>query len=90
MLFVVRMKTLGEYEYCNDLFHKSRQLKGRCFRSKVSVLLRTRKCKLEGQITTMHSESELPIGKNSVGNVWDVRAGKKMHSLIGHSSWIRY
>lgn len=28
-------------------------------------------------------------GVDGVGNVWDVRAGKKMHSLIGHSSWIR-
>ena len=27
--------------------------------------------------------------KNSIGNVWDVRAGKQMHKLTGHSSWIR-
>ncbi|KAG0581684.1 hypothetical protein KC19_4G271700 [Ceratodon purpureus] len=28
-------------------------------------------------------------GVDGVGNVWDVRAGKQMHKLIGHSSWIR-
>ncbi|KAJ7559413.1 hypothetical protein O6H91_04G083900 [Diphasiastrum complanatum] len=28
-------------------------------------------------------------GMDGVGNVWDVRAGKQLHKLIGHTKWIR-
>ncbi|KAH6799148.1 stomatal cytokinesis defective / SCD1 protein [Perilla frutescens var. frutescens] len=28
-------------------------------------------------------------GRDSVANIWDIRAGRQMHELIGHSKWIR-
>lgn len=26
---------------------------------------------------------------NSVANIWDIRAGRQMHKLLGHTKWIR-
>ncbi|KAL0318821.1 UNVERIFIED_CONTAM: DENN domain and WD repeat-containing protein SCD1, partial [Sesamum angustifolium] len=28
-------------------------------------------------------------GRDVVANIWDIRAGKEMHKLVGHSKWIR-
>ncbi|KAL5726231.1 Scytalone dehydratase [Ranunculus cassubicifolius] len=28
-------------------------------------------------------------GRDAVANVWDIRAGKQMHKLLGHTKWIR-
>ncbi|KAL6494896.1 Scytalone dehydratase [Orobanche gracilis] len=28
-------------------------------------------------------------GRDAVVNIWDIRAGKQMHKLLGHSKWIR-
>nr|XP_027125149.1 DENN domain and WD repeat-containing protein SCD1 [Coffea arabica] len=28
-------------------------------------------------------------GRDSVANIWDIRAGRQMHKLLGHTSWIR-
>ncbi|KAL2479077.1 DENN domain and WD repeat-containing protein SCD1 [Forsythia ovata] len=28
-------------------------------------------------------------GRDAVANIWDIRAGRQMHKLIGHSKWIR-
>ncbi|XP_042042708.1 DENN domain and WD repeat-containing protein SCD1-like isoform X1 [Salvia splendens] len=28
-------------------------------------------------------------GRDDVANIWDIRAGKQMHKLLGHSKWIR-
>eukprot|EP01018_Ginkgo_biloba_P036033 Gb_36258 [translate_table: standard] len=28
-------------------------------------------------------------GRDGVGNVWDIRAGRQMHKLLGHTKWIR-
>ncbi|KAL8487994.1 hypothetical protein ACS0TY_024319 [Phlomoides rotata] len=28
-------------------------------------------------------------GKDSVAHIWDIRAGRQMHKLLGHSKWIR-
>ncbi|XP_051119738.1 DENN domain and WD repeat-containing protein SCD1 [Andrographis paniculata] len=28
-------------------------------------------------------------GRDSIANIWDIRAGRQMHKLTGHSKWIR-
>ncbi|NP_001316951.1 DENN domain and WD repeat-containing protein SCD1 [Gossypium arboreum] len=28
-------------------------------------------------------------GRDSVANIWDIRAGRQMHKLLGHTKWIR-
>ncbi|KAF8024634.1 hypothetical protein BT93_F1721 [Corymbia citriodora subsp. variegata] len=28
-------------------------------------------------------------GRDAVANIWDIRAGKQMHKLLGHTKWIR-
>ncbi|TQD80839.1 hypothetical protein C1H46_033591 [Malus baccata] len=28
-------------------------------------------------------------GRDVVANIWDIRAGKTMHKLVGHNKWIR-
>jgi len=28
-------------------------------------------------------------GRDAVANIWDIRAGKQMHKLMGHTKWIR-
>ncbi|KAL1554784.1 Scytalone dehydratase [Salvia divinorum] len=28
-------------------------------------------------------------GRDGVANIWDIRAGRQMHKLLGHSKWIR-
>ncbi|KAB2633708.1 myotubularin-related protein 13-like [Pyrus ussuriensis x Pyrus communis] len=28
-------------------------------------------------------------GRDAVANIWDIRAGKTMHKLVGHTKWIR-
>ncbi|GLJ48583.1 hypothetical protein SUGI_1024890 [Cryptomeria japonica] len=28
-------------------------------------------------------------GRDGVGNIWDIRAGRQMHKLLGHTKWIR-
>ncbi|XP_073147897.1 DENN domain and WD repeat-containing protein SCD1 isoform X4 [Henckelia pumila] len=28
-------------------------------------------------------------GRDTVANIWDIRAGKQMHKFLGHSKWIR-
>ncbi|KAG7944548.1 hypothetical protein I3843_15G107500 [Carya illinoinensis] len=28
-------------------------------------------------------------GRDAVANIWDIRAGRQMHKLLGHSKWIR-
>ncbi|KAL9170293.1 hypothetical protein ABFS82_04G136000 [Erythranthe guttata] len=28
-------------------------------------------------------------GRDAVANIWDIRAGRQMHKLVGHSKWIR-
>lgn len=28
-------------------------------------------------------------GRDAIGNVWDIRAGRQMHKLLGHTKWIR-